>query len=373
MAKAKISAHQYFTINPLIWFSLLFSNKGVYWKKIPKALIITVTSILTSPLQFAHWMVYFLKRKKTFELEEPIFIIGHWRSGTTFLQYLLCKDPKYGYLTYYQGFLPTVSLVGGKVLKKLLTILIPKTRPQDNIELSSDLPHEEENAIATFSKYSASHSFFFPKDERYYKKYALLEGITPKEYKKWKFSYKRMMQEISITNGFKPLVIKNPHNTGRIKGLLDIYPNAKFIHIYRDPFDVIPSTFLMYDLVIQTQYLDKFTLEETMDKIFYYYKTTMSNLFEQISLIPEENLFEIKFEEFQYDAVNIIRDLYSKLKLDYTPEVDKRIKEYAESKKGYKKNVHKIDPKLKKRIQTECAFAFEKLGYEVNSVPVSQN
>lgn len=370
MAKADISAHQYFTANPFVWLSLIVKNRGIYWKKIPKALVITLVSLITSPLQLAQYVYYRLNRSKAESVEDPIFIIGHWRSGTTFLHYLMCKNPKYGYLTYFQGFLPTIALIGGSLAKKTLSFLIPKKRPQDNIEISSDLPHEEENSISNFSRYSASHSFFFPKDESFYNKFALLKDLTHKEYRNWKKSYKRMIAEISIANGYKPLVIKNPHNTGRIKGLLDLYPNAKFIHIYRDPYDVIPSTYLMYDMVIQTQYLNKYSKEETMDKIFFYYKTSMQQYFDQKSLIPSQNLFEIKFEDFQYDAVNIIKKLYDQLGLDYTQDVDERVKAYAESKKGYKKNVHKLNPDLKKRIDNECQFAFEKLGYKKEKVAV---
>ena len=367
MAKADISAHQYFTANPLVWLGLIVKNRGIYWKKIPKALIITLISLITAPLQLIQYFFYLANKPDRNEITDPIFIIGHWRSGTTFLHYLMCKNPKYGFLTYYQGFLPTVALIGGPVMRKLLSFLIPKKRPQDNIEIESGLPHEEENSISNFSLKSASHSFFFPKDESFYKKYALLEGLSPSEYTGWKKTYHRMIEEISIANGNKPLVIKNPHNTGRIKGLLDLYPNAKFIHIYRDPFDVIPSTYLMYDMVIQTQYLNKYSMEETMDKIFYYYETSMKNWFEQKNLIPKENLFEIKFEEFQYDAVRIIKNLYKKLNLEYTPEVDERVQEYAESKKNYKKNVHHIDAHLKSRIEKECAFALEALGYNTKA------
>ncbi|MDG2450289.1 MAG: sulfotransferase [Saprospiraceae bacterium] len=364
MAKADISAHQYFTANPFVWLSLILKNRGIYWKKIPKAIVITIVSLITSPIQLAQYFYYLANRSKTREIEDPIFIIGHWRSGTTFLHYLMCKNPKFGYLTYFQGFLPTIALVGGVVVKKTLSFLIPKKRPQDNIEISSDLPHEEENSISNFSMYSASHSFFFPKDESFYNKFALLKGLTKREYKRWKGSYKRMIDEIAIAIDFKPLVVKNPHNTGRIKGLLDLYPNAKFIHIYRNPYDVIPSTYLMYDMVIRTQYLNDYSKEDTMNKIFYYYKTSMQQYFDQKSLIPKENLFEIKFEDFQYDAVKNIKDLYSQLNLDYTPDVDQKVKEYAESKKGYKKNVHKLEGKLKKRIEKECHFAFETLGYQ---------
>ena len=248
MAKADISAHQYFTANPLVWASLIIKNKGIYWKKIPKAITITLVIFLTSPIQLAQYIYYRLNRSKAKNVPDPIFIIGHWRSGTTFLHYLMCKNPEYGYLTYYQGFLPTIALIGGSFVKKTLSFIIPKKRPQDNIEISSDLPHEEENSLSNFSMYSASHSFFFPKNESFYNKYALLKDLSQKEYRNWKKAYGRMVDEISIANNYKPLVIKNPHNTGRIKGLLDLYPNAKFIHIYRDPYNVIPSTYLMYDL-----------------------------------------------------------------------------------------------------------------------------
>lgn len=363
MAKADISAHQYFTANPLVWLKLLLKNGGIHWSKIPKAFVITLFIIISSPLQLVQYIMYLAKRPSREEIPDPIFIIGHWRSGTTFLHYLMCKNPNYGYLTYYQGFVPTVALSAGPLARRFLSSIIPKKRPQDNIEIASTLPHEEENSISNFSTRSASHSFFFPKDESYYRKYALLEDISDDDYSKWKKSYHKMIEEISIANDNKRLVIKNPHNTGRIKGLLDLYPNAKFINIYRNPYDVIPSTYLMYDMVIQTQYLNQYSMDKTLDKIFYYYKTSMQNWFDQKSLIPEENLYEIKFEDFQYDAVNIIQDLYKKLNLDYTDEVDQNIREYAESKKGYKKNVHQIDAHLKSRIQNECAFALEKLGY----------
>ncbi|MEE9371901.1 MAG: sulfotransferase [Saprospiraceae bacterium] len=363
MAKTYLTGHQYFTASPFVWASLVIKNGGVYWQKIPMLFVITFAIIFTSPLQLAQFIYYLIKRPKPDMVKDPIFIIGHWRSGTTFLHYLMCKNPNYGYLTYYQGFLPTIALIGGTIVRKSLSFIIPKKRPQDNIEISSDLPHEEENSIANFSMQSASHSFFFPNDESFYNKYALLKDISKREYKKWKKSYRRMINEIALANNFKPLIIKNPHNTGRIKGLLDLYPNAKFIHIYRNPYDVIPSTFLMYDMVIQTQYLNKFSKEETMDKIFYYYRTSMKNLFDQKNLIPKKNLFEIKFEDFQYDAVNIIKSLYSQFEMEYTNNIDQRINEYADSKAGYKKNIHHIDKVLKKRIEDECAFAFDKLNY----------
>jgi hypothetical protein len=36
----------------------------------------------------------------------PVFILGHWRSGTTFLHELMIRDPEHTYFTTYQCFTP---------------------------------------------------------------------------------------------------------------------------------------------------------------------------------------------------------------------------------------------------------------------------
>src|SRR5437879_2949234 len=38
--------------------------------------------------------------------EPPVFILGHWRSGTTYLHNLMCEDAQMGYVTTYQGIFP---------------------------------------------------------------------------------------------------------------------------------------------------------------------------------------------------------------------------------------------------------------------------
>jgi len=74
----------------------------------------------------------------------PLFVIGHWRSGTTYLHNLLSLDPSYGYCSTFQTILPGVFLGSEQTFKPLVTASIPTTRPMDDVPMGPDLPPEEE-------------------------------------------------------------------------------------------------------------------------------------------------------------------------------------------------------------------------------------
>ena len=78
---------------------------------------------------------------------DPIFILGHWRSGTTFVHNVFAQDSRFGYTTTYQTVFPHYMMSLQWVLKPLMKIFIPSHRPTDKMELHPDLPQEEEFAL----------------------------------------------------------------------------------------------------------------------------------------------------------------------------------------------------------------------------------
>ena len=75
---------------------------------------------------------------------DPVFILGHWRSGTTFVHNVFSCDKHFGYNTTYQTVFPNLMLWGQPFFKKNMSFLMPDKRPTDNMELKVDLPQEEE-------------------------------------------------------------------------------------------------------------------------------------------------------------------------------------------------------------------------------------
>ena len=77
---------------------------------------------------------------------DPVFILGHWRSGTTFVHNVFSCDSHFGYNTTYQTVFPHLMMWGQPFFKKNMSWLMPDKRPTDNMELAVDLPQEEEFA-----------------------------------------------------------------------------------------------------------------------------------------------------------------------------------------------------------------------------------
>ena len=71
--------------------------------------------------------------RRTQIAEAPIFVIGHWRTGTSLLHELLACDPRFSYPTTYQCLEPHHFLLTERLLSRLLGGLLPASRPMDNM------------------------------------------------------------------------------------------------------------------------------------------------------------------------------------------------------------------------------------------------
>ena len=91
---------------------------------------------------------------------DPVFILGHWRSGTTFVHNVFSCDKHFGYNTTYQTVFPHLMMWGQPFFKKNMSWLMPDKRPTDNMELAVDLPQEEEFALANMMPYTY-YNFWF--------------------------------------------------------------------------------------------------------------------------------------------------------------------------------------------------------------------
>jgi len=357
------NAHQLLLAYPWIVVRLWWQNRNArFW---PMAKIMFLSTLLL-PLTVLNALVIRCRLLFTPPIKLPLFVLGHWRSGTTYLHYLLAIDDRFHYLSYYQAFVPNLYPIGGSFLKRIVAAQTPSKRPQDNMRVEVSLPTEEENPVATFSTRSASQSFFFPQNESYFDKYALFKDISAHEKKRWQRAYHHMLRRIQISNPKKKLLIKNPHNTGRYPELLELYPDAECIHIHRGPEETYPSTKLMYDKVVTTQFLQDYSDSSLQDKIIYYYKSMMGRFLEKRSLYGKR-IFDISYEQFVQDPLPIIKDMYAYFNWTLSEETETKMQAYIDSKKGYKKNRHVLSSEIEARISSEWQPIYEQLHQTADS------
>ena len=297
---------------------------------------------------------------------DPLFILGHWRSGTTFMHNVFACDKHFGYTTTYQTVFPHLMLWGQAFFKKNMSFLMPDHRPTDNMELQVDLPQEEEFALSNMMPYTYYNFWFFPKQwMEYCDKYLLFNDITEEERQVFKDTFLRLIK-VSLwnTNGTQYLS-KNPPHTGRVKTLVEMFPNAKFIYLKRNPYTVFESTRSFFTNTIQPLRLQDFTNEEIEEKCIEVYRRLFYKFEEEKHFIPKGNLVEVKFEDYEKDTYQMTESIYQSLDLPGFNEAKEEIAKYLDKKKGYKKNQYKYEDRTVKLVEEHWGMALKEWGYEL--------
>jgi omega-hydroxy-beta-dihydromenaquinone-9 sulfotransferase len=335
-----------------------------------RLLLILITSLCTLPLRLWEKMVWDRRIINTPIQHPPIFIIGHWRSGTTHLHNLISQDPAFGHLSMYQSIVPDCSLVGRTWLKSLLSKIVPIKRPMDNMTWPIDAPQEEEFPLAKTMPYAFYTQFLFPrKTLKLFKKFVLLQDAPEAFIQEFKRKYFRLLQIATLHADGKQLVLKNPVNTARIPLLLELFPGAKFIHIHRCPYDVFSSARnLRYSLLSLTtlQSLDPDNVDPIILEL---YEDMMQQFFRDRPSIPSGQLVEVGFEDLEHDPLKVLQLIYKELDLPSFNDTLPAFAAYITSQGSYRKNQFHLSAQDQELVNHRWAFSFQKLGY-VNTADI---
>ncbi len=337
---------------------------GIHPRYVLRLLLVVFTSLCTLPLRLWEKMVWERRITNTSIQHPPIFIIGHWRSGTTHLHNLICQDPAFGYLSMYQSMVPDCSLVGGNWLKSLLAHIVPSKRPMDNMTWPIDAPQEDEFPLAKTMPHAFYTQFLFPhKTLTLFKKFVLLQDVSAAFMQEFKRKYYRLIQIATIHANGKQLVLKNPVNTARIPLLLELFPGAKFIHIHRCPYDVFASTRNLRDSLLSLttlQALDPGNVDSTILEL---YEGMMQQFLRDRPSIPSGQIVEVGFEELEREPLKVLQRIYEELNLPGFNDAVPAFTAYLASQKSYQKNQFHLSVQERELIDRRWAFAFQRFGY----------
>jgi len=347
------------------WLKLVLTNGSIAIKHYPRIFFINLLSLIGIPFRcYEKWRLN--KKIKSTELsDQPIFIIGHWRSGTTHLHNLLVQDPRFGYITMLQAAFPK-SFITSNFFRRFMDRLLPNTRPMDAMKMGIYEAQEEEMAMGNMFPYSFYNGWYFPRRMlEFYVKYVRFNQISLSLMEQWRRIYDFLLKKATFFMKGKRLILKNPVNTARIKFLLDLYPNAKFIHIYRNPYEVYASTRHFYKTTIEAFMLQRITDEEIEQNIFKIYCKMMKSYFIESKLIPQGNLVEVKFEDLEQDPIYQLQTIYEQLDLTDYQKVEPNFLKYLHSIKNYKKNKFHFSQELIDKVNDHWGFTIKKWGYQV--------
>ncbi len=292
-----------------------------------------------------------------------------------------------------------------KAIKCLIQPIFPKRRPMDNVLLDLELPQEDEYAAMILSGgISPFLQFFFLQEsqQKILSKYGsfghagkgieadvdLESSSSPRkemgnpllasgnseasmqlqrDEKRWQRVWCKFLERVfhDQNGGDRRLILKSPSHTSRVNLLLKLFPDAQFIFVHRNPYEVFQSTANMVPNVNSLFCLtDLPTNSEVLGLIKRQYTEMHRSYFEARSLIPPGNLVEVEYSKFVSDPMFELKRIYSTLGLKAFPH--DKMQQYIQSQEeGFMKNppYNEIPIELRQKLRLEWAEVIKTLDY----------
>lgn len=349
------------------WLRLRSTNPITKENRRQAGFITAVSFVLALPA-WLEWLLFYQPIKRTKLKKDPVYIVGFWRSGTTFLQNLLTRDPQFAWFDPVKTVSFNNCILLRPILEKAEKILLQGARPMDNLEYELDLPMEEVFAQATISTQAISHMLVFPDGGKgvKYIETAFIDEQDAKKQREWKKAYAYILKKATYLYKGKQLLLKSPENTCRIGALKKMYPKSKFINIYRDPYTVVMSAMNMFTKEMGLFCLNEPASQQVIEDVTLdLFERIYRKAFRELDEMPAEDRIDIRYEDFCQDPKKYLREIYAHFGLEGFEEAEPYFDKYLESQKNYQKNKFELQPRLRDRINERLGFYFRHYGYEM--------
>ncbi len=365
-----------------VWFRLLRdAGEPVRWRYWPRLIFALTCSlaatVLTLPerLLFALWIRWHGNERvgnSSKVIPAPLFILGYYRSGTTHLQYLLDRDPNLHSPRWVEALAPQGFILSWALLRLILTPLMPRHRPMDGVAFGPELPAEDDFALNNWALASSLVGrLVLPRARSFFDRFDDPGAVKSAELERWQRCQRDFGYKLSLAAGGRRLLLKSPSHTARVKALLHLYPEAKFIHVSRSPCEVLQSNVAMADIFDRMYHLQDAPPEEQVAAgIALDYRRMEEGYLEARASIPAGQVTELRFQDLLADPLGELRRTYAALGLEYSDAFEQHVLEYLEAVRTYRQNSHKSsDHENVEHLVQELAPLARAFGHERPALP----
>lgn len=332
------------------WFTLLHDNSwDVDVKYLPRAFTATLGATVTSLIRRLEPACRLDPVLQSLA-EEPVFVIGMARSGTTHLFNLLARDERFCFPSRLDVYNPhTFLLLRSIGLHKLLGRIPGRTRGIDNVVTDWLSPDEDDIALTILCGHGAKRSAVFPRRRTYAEGYVEVVRFLSERPAAFRSAMAMFVQKLVHVHQ-RQVLLKSPSHMVAIPAILSLFPRARFVTILRDPFAHFASLSSMH----MSSSIDWAALQappRTSDNI------RMESISFQLaryvaarSTIPKGQLVEIRFEDLVADEPRTLERVYCGIGLKPPPREDQ-----ATPRRPYRRNKH---PAITEDVRRRIADAY---------------
>jgi omega-hydroxy-beta-dihydromenaquinone-9 sulfotransferase len=308
------------------------------------------------------------------QLQDPVFVLGHWRSGTTFLYRFLSQDPQFAFPTTLQVFNPHTFLTleghsrrwWGRGLRRLYSEWLRRSwgrHMQDFVNLGrapDEASQEDEFALMAFGL-SPFMALIFPRRKAYYDQFLTLGLLSQGQRERWISRWLNFLKKVSLLNPGRRLILKSPAHTGRIEIIREVFPQARFVHISRDPYRIFKSSLVK---------LNSWTSEsievnqQTEDTVLSGHDRLYEAYFQDRKGLEPGRLHQIRYEDLVEQPLDELRKLYQALDLEGFENAEPHFLEQLKQTESHHTGSYPdLSQDQKDRVYSRWSRYFEAFGY----------
>lgn len=362
------ATHQYgfkiwFGMDYPAWQRMLMRNRfdvsARYLHLLP---LITLSSLRNSCLKQLERAVWGRSIERTRLVADPLFVIGHWRSGTTFLHELLNADDNLTSPNTYQCFFPGHFLISERYMVPVLRHALPSQRFSDSVPLGWHQPMEDEFALCNLGAPSPYLVSAFPNRPQWQASFSL-DALSTPDMVRWQAALTGFLRRVTLRNR-RRIVLKSPTHTFRLRTLLEMFPQAQFVHIVRNPFDVFGSTVRSTKVAHLLHTLQRPTFAGLEESVFENFLRLHQQLDEARSVLTPTNFHELRYENLMDNPIDEMRRVYERLQIGDFQDAQPRLEEFLQGRADHRPSSEPLSEFWRAQVADRWGAIIERYGYD---------
>ncbi len=278
-------------------------------------------------------------------IKQPLFVLGLPRSGTTLLFNLLAQDPGHRFMFNWEAFIAQVP-------------------PSGNYTFDNDPRRKQAKWVLRLQKYlmpelDKLHEFTFSGSEectpilmQSFATQALAGGFDVPAYSSWLDSadhaptyrhHKRALQALQWKYPAERWLLKSPDHLAALDSLMEQYPDARFIHIHRDPIESVTS-WASLNLVYRELYYPQIDTGKLGAQVLNRLANDMDRYMSLRAKVPIDQVYDVQYKALKEDPIKILEDVYRHFGFNLTSETRASIRDYLSENPEHKHGVHNYRP-----------------------------
>jgi hypothetical protein len=330
--------------------------------RIPRAMGITAAS-LGNELLTAIQEIFWGRSLRAARIEEdPVVILGHWRSGTTLLHELLACDRRLVAPSTIQCAVPSHVVLSEQFATERLGFLLPGSRPMDAMRMGFARPQEDELALCNLGLPSPWWTVAFPNDPPPDPDYETLERVSEADRDRWIDAWTGFLRTIQFEHPGR-LLLKNPLHTYRVPLIRGVFPQADFLHLVRDPYDMVPSCLHFWRRISEDHGLQRPRGCDLEDRVIASIRRMEQRIADTWSGIPEQHRLRLRYEDLVADPLAVLRGCYDHFGWPGRDDAEPAWRAHLDAERGYRRNELPLDDRLRDRIGRDLGEVLDRNGY----------